>query len=217
MVRQALFGPSADRAMMNFRVREVLNLLHATELAHYVTDLDPRITYWPPHSDKLSRALAFGATVSQVAGDPVALNFRGSPPVAVGTIYQRWLVTVLDSANVQVNREIEPTSSVTSAYVITDTLSNAIPLTGSNLSVQFAQPGSDLPSWLIIALAHPTHLLPDALAGMAAAGVDKLFKPTAPYTDFQRLWNSPVLPSIYRIGAAVLALGYQLNEVLQTS
>ena len=44
-VRLALFGQQPDWLMYNYRARELMQMLHATELAGFVTDLDSRVTY----------------------------------------------------------------------------------------------------------------------------------------------------------------------------
>jgi len=46
-LRAVLFGTDPDRIFLNTRVRELLHILHNTELAEYVYKLDPRVTYWP--------------------------------------------------------------------------------------------------------------------------------------------------------------------------
>src|SRR5271166_5753626 len=44
---QLLFGSMPDRALLNLRLRELLSIIHSTELAIYATNLDSRITYLP--------------------------------------------------------------------------------------------------------------------------------------------------------------------------
>jgi hypothetical protein len=41
-----LFG-DADAAGRNYRARQLMTILHSTDLAQYVYDMDPRVTYWP--------------------------------------------------------------------------------------------------------------------------------------------------------------------------
>src|SRR5690606_37703460 len=40
-VRRTLFGVDPDRLMLNYRLKQLLEVIHATELAEYVTFLDP--------------------------------------------------------------------------------------------------------------------------------------------------------------------------------
>lgn len=217
-VRNALFGPNADRAMRNYRLRQVLTLLHSTELAQYVLDLDPRVTYWPLHSDGLARAFAFGAAAKQSAGDTCGLSFLGSPDsfVSLGRIYHQWLVTVLVSNQVRVERVTEPYTITLSSYTMTDGWSDNVSLNGSNLSVKFSTPGGDLPSWIVSGLAHPAHEPMDALNDMQVAGVDELLAGnTEPYKSLRALWEQQTMPAIYRLGVAALALGYRMNERYQ--
>jgi hypothetical protein len=44
---KVLFGTNPDKVFANFRVHELLSLIHQTELAEFIYALDPRVTYWP--------------------------------------------------------------------------------------------------------------------------------------------------------------------------
>lgn len=216
-VRSALFGPNADRAMCNIRLREVLALIHCGELGQYLLDLDPRVTYWPAHSDDAVRAFSFGAAAKQISGDttPVYIHGNLSDFVALGRIHQRWTVTVVDGTHVRVQRWTAEASDVTSTYSISGGLSTSVNLGGSALTLQFGTPGAVKPTWEITGLAYPTYLLPDALAGMTAAGVELLFGPGEPYVTLRRFWEAQSMPSSYRLGAAVVTLAYRINEIFQ--
>lgn len=45
--RRLIFGTQPERVFLNHRVRELMQIIHETEFADYVYDLDPRVTYWP--------------------------------------------------------------------------------------------------------------------------------------------------------------------------
>lgn len=46
-VRQVLLGHDTPREVQNYRVRQLMTLLHSSNLAQHIYKLDPRVTYWP--------------------------------------------------------------------------------------------------------------------------------------------------------------------------
>lgn len=46
-VHKILFGKQPIRQELNYKLRCIMQLLHATELAEFVLQLDPRVTYLP--------------------------------------------------------------------------------------------------------------------------------------------------------------------------
>src|SRR5437879_2329940 len=60
-LRNVLFEPNADSALLNLRLAQIMTCIHATELNQYSQNLDPRITYYPPRSNRLWRTNIFGA------------------------------------------------------------------------------------------------------------------------------------------------------------
>lgn len=214
-LRTILFGNDADRAMCNYRLRQVLFPIHASELAGYLTNLDSRITYWPPHDDRLFRALAFGASAKQTVGSGNTLYFQGNVDsfTAPGRIVERWGINVLNATDVQVDRFTAPASSAVVTYTVSGGLSSNINLPGSNLSVKFAAPAIGA-VWEIAGLAKPTYELNDAYSAMKDQGTPAILFSGAsePYVTFRKLWYSDKLPVTYRISGWVLALIYRLND-----
>jgi hypothetical protein len=92
----ALFGPDPDPWMLDYRARELLTLLHATELDADVRAFDPRITY------------ALGGTAAFQPGilatpieheEPLYLSGLAPEEGGSGRLYRAWSVTTLvDSA-----------------------------------------------------------------------------------------------------------------------
>ena len=101
-VLTVLFGSSPDRSFLNFRLRQLMTLLHTTELAEFVSALDPRVTYWPSTDVSLFASVA-GTTVTPLAGNSI-LNVIGTlvPNEAAGTLRYCWGIQVLDGSTVQV-------------------------------------------------------------------------------------------------------------------
>ena len=94
VLRAKLFGADPDKAMLNYRLRQYMTLLHATPLGHYVTDLDPRITYLPFGTDLYAQGL-FQPTIERVAGNGPDGFLQGSPAPSdsSGRMYFTALVT----------------------------------------------------------------------------------------------------------------------------
>lgn len=74
-VRNTLFGTRADRSAKNYRLRQIMPLLHSRELEEYVLALDPRISYWPPR-DTSTYSEQFKVQITQTRSADVA-NLSG--------------------------------------------------------------------------------------------------------------------------------------------
>ncbi len=136
-VRSVLFGDRPDRLMLNYRTRELLQLLHATELREFLTDLDPRITY-EFGSDFAD--MGTGLVVTQLEGSSqIKLDVIGDLGSAYGqnNLYREWNLDVIDTDTIEVS-QVKPTRSVEEVeYDPGTTRSSAIALPGSGLSVKF--------------------------------------------------------------------------------
>ena len=73
--RRLLFGNIPDRLMLNYRARQYMTLIHSTDLGSYVTELDSRITYWPPKDEVFFSGYA--PVISQYAGAAKTLYLGG--------------------------------------------------------------------------------------------------------------------------------------------
>jgi len=215
--RSILFGPGADRAMKNYRLRQVLSFIHSSELEEYVTILDPRITYWPPHEDRLFRGLVFGASIKQTSGPSTNFFFQSSQTgfKAVGAVNRTWKVEILDATTIKVDRLTIPTSSKTLTYSSAGGLSSSVPLDGTNLGLIFNTPAigaiaevKDLP--------RPVYSLPEAYTTMLKAGTPaSLFGGEEPFRTFRRLWSDDSTPFALRLGSWVLSLGFRLKNATE--
>ncbi len=87
-VRDILFGPSPDRRMLVYRVRQFMAILHSTPLATFVTRADPRITYTLVAEPSLQPSLT-------ISGSDQPLYVSGPrPTTADGAATQIWTITV---------------------------------------------------------------------------------------------------------------------------
>lgn len=218
-IRRQLFGSNPDRLLLNYRARQYLGMLHATELAEFVTTFDPRITYDVLPDDDLF-ADAFATTVTPLNATTSPLYMLGElAPIEDGRTEQSWRVLVANGSDIHVTRQTPPVGTSIQPYTVTDDLSSVIVLTGSGLQAR-VQPtiGSE---WLIRAVGRPARELGTILANIAVLGEDvhaELFRigspagATEPFLTFRNLWRyHPELP--YRLGGILLALLHQTDEL----
>jgi hypothetical protein len=139
LVRSCLFSPTPDRAMINYRLRQLLSLVHSCELEEFVTAPDPRVTYWPTHNTDVFDRAAFGTTIKRVVGDG-DLYVQGSADlVAVSQLLHRWQVSVRYDGTVSVDRQTEPLGQDVYEYTLTGGLSQALPLAGTPQTFYFRE------------------------------------------------------------------------------
>jgi hypothetical protein len=222
-VRGCLFGATPDRTMLCYRARQLLTMLHATELVEYVLRLDPRITYdYGPRSDSvLYTTTAFQPVITQLAGTN-QIYFGGTPaePDLTGQCAYHVSFTMLDATHVEIVRMTPPASFQVFTFTSTATLTSAIPVTGTGYTLQLG-PGLSLPAFVVSGYLRPQWELGDiaaALQSVSAASFVQLFgaAPVEPYLTFSNLWLShPELP--YQLGGLVLALLYRTEEVRLTT
>lgn len=96
LLRRTLFGSKPDMRFINLRVRELMGYIHQTEFAHYVYDLDPRVTYWPTSFEDFDAAARSQIVVTQMYGPPQRLTIVGTfqPNHSVGVSMHKYTVTV---------------------------------------------------------------------------------------------------------------------------
>ena len=150
-----LFGSSPDRLYLNYRLHQIMQVLHSTELEQYVYWLDRRVTYLP-FKDVDFTAGVFGQTVETLNGAPELL-IHGTHDVddGLGVTTASWRLDVLNSTQVQVQRLSPPYSSHTVEYVDSGGLSSYIDLQGSQLRCKFRTQYAIGGGWLVTSRARP--------------------------------------------------------------
>jgi len=214
-VQQLLFGHAPDRLMLNYRLRQYMTSIHASRLEPFVTDLDPRITYWPLRDTTLYSPATFGVTVAKVAPTTADLFPQGvSTGVSFDKLLREWLITVVNATDVRIQQTQGGFLDVILGYVISGGLSNVITIPGANLGFVF-QPGIGN-QWTYRYITRPVFTLVDILQqldqGLSDASMTVLFSGGEPYTTFRNLWfDREELP--LRLNAILLALTYKTREL----
>lgn len=216
--RAFLFGPRPDPAMLDFRLRQYMAMLHATELAEFVVAQDPRITYTPGGRDMAD----FDPTpVVTPDGHDLTLYLGGSLPAASGDGRMDWswrVVALLAGKSAAAVTRQGPTRGYAEHDIgFPGGLSDPFPLDGSPLTARFHAAGAvDGTAWTVACLARPARDPGQIAADLGTAGANVipfLFGPAAeePYRTWQNLWASDQ-PLAYRLGAVLLAVAARTDE-----
>ena len=215
-VRTRLFGAMPDRAMLNYRVRQLLTLIEATELQSHILNLDPRLTYSSQQNDLISE-LDFRPVVTQYQGtEDNRITITGnaiSPDTSGLSGYDYRVVT--DGSNINIERLNPPPQSKTELLNMTDGLSQpvSLPLSGYRVSVSEASPAA----WTIRGYLRPTESLINLDQRLRSIGEPYLLQlfgtsNVEPYVTFRNCWvNHPEFA--YRLGGIVLAAIYRTEEI----
>lgn len=217
-VRTVLFGANPDRVMLNYRARQILNLLHAGPLVEFITDLDPRITYGFDDEPFLAGSLYAPAIEPLTAVAPDRLRIAGDPqaPDITGRMQHDYAVDVLTTETVQLRRMLPSPYAVNiSEFALAASgWSERIKLgmSGYDFSINTTSPGA---SWRIAFLVRPQYDL-----GAIAATLTEVGEPTLvelfgtakeePYLTFRNLWFD-AKDTTLKLGGLLLAWIYRAN------
>ena len=193
-----LLGSSPDRLYLNYRLRQIMQLLHSTELEQYVYHLDHRVTYLPFAATDFIAGV-FGQTVEGFSGaGELLVHGEHVADEGVGLTTISWLLEVLDSSQVQVQRLTAPTSNNVVTYTSDGGLSSYVSLPGSQLRCKFKTGGAVGTGWLVTSRARPEEDLSARFARLRQTLDDRLL--TA-------VFNTPMTPM------ATLRNCYQDNQL----
>jgi hypothetical protein len=217
-VRRSLFGADPDRAMLNYRIRQLLTLFDGTDLQQYITDLDNRITYSLGKDNVFAKHETWEPVVSRYGGtDDDIATISGTPerPDFTGKMFYQFDIDILSSTVIQIKRQTPPLKSQNLSLALTDALSPAYDLfyTGHSLYVNTTNSGA---AWTISGYLRPQLSLSDISTQLESCGDDvltELFgtKREEPWNTFRNLWyDHPELP--YKLGGLVLALIYRTDK-----
>ena len=218
-VRMLLFGSDPDRAMLNYRAKQFMTLLHTTELEQAVLDLDSRITYDAADENHLVSDDVFLPVVTQHGGsesDVMTIIGEQMTPDPVGRLRYHLVIDVLAPDTVEVKRLVPVLSSHVFDLVLTNQLSQKIDLVGTGYSF-FINTDSPGAAWQVRGYMRPRWDL-----GQLAAMLEYAAEPTMlslfgltneePWKTFRELWfDHPELP--YSLGGLLLAVIYRTEEI----
>lgn len=219
-VYRVLYGSNPDRVFLNYRTRQLMSLIHNTDLADYVTAMDPRITYDTGPLDDLFYNL-FQIQVVPEIGLTKRLFLVGDlqPDVVQGRCYAQWRVEVLTSSTVNVRRQTPPVQEIVYDYTTTEGLSSLIPLPGSTL--QFRIEPQNGAVWRVQGYARPAPNLTVLEAGLRRLGepiIVQLFQVATPagkvepYPTFRNCWERHPLFA-YRLAGLLMAYLYRVESL----
>lgn len=217
-VHQLIFGISPDRAQLNWRLRELLAILHSTPMVQAVLELDPRVTYLPFNNFLFTQVIT--GPVVQPQGVTTDLLYPLIVDNTNDQIYYSWKITVVDGTHVSIQVLSDPVhipSPVVELYSVSGGISSVVSLAGSPHNIRFQPTAGD--QWLLTVLQSPTRNLMDvysnAKQGLLQDTAAVLFGTPAvePYLSFKNLWELSPHPS-WQLCGLVLALGYRINELV---
>lgn len=139
-LRQEFFGSDPDRLMLNYRLRQIMGAIHATDLDEYTRVQDSRITYLPFRPRKLFAEETFTPQVTVLSGTDLEVVGDPTPIDALGKARQSWAITVISITNVRVVRQVTVQSSLLQEYTVTSGLTDLLDLTGSGYSFRVRDP-----------------------------------------------------------------------------
>lgn len=212
-----LLGDDPDREFMNYRLRQLMTVLHSTPFVAHALELDSRFTYATGEDSTLFAETLFRPTIVQTAGAPAAVTVLGLPtsPDAQGRIRNSYGLEILGST-ISVVRETPPAAQAFPTYTVTAGLSSPVPLlpTGYYLLIASAEVGA---SWVIEVKTRPQRSLGDLTMALANIGEPNLLAlfgtaKTEPYLTFRNLWNDH--PNMaYKLSGFLLAMIYRTEEI----
>lgn len=211
-VRAALFGNDPDRAMLNYRLRQLMTAAHASVYAGRLPLLDPRVTYWPSDDTSLYSHALFRGVVEQLSGADCPLRLLGSrATTAACRLLHEWHVQTADGATVTATR-LSPGRAVEEA---TNT-GEPLRLPGG---LQYAVTPGTPAAWRVRMLARPADSLADvveAVTRLSSDDLDLVLAAGEENAGFARLWNDEGAAATDRLAGLTLALAYQADAVYRT-
>lgn len=217
-VRNALFGESPDRNMLEYRVKQLMTLLHASPLRNYVTDLDPRVSYdltW----DSFIKNNVFKPKITALSGTEVdALGILGEPsiPDAKGLTTFEFEVDILTGTTVRVKCVKGIPYQIIHNFTLTNNRSDTLPLryTGYSFVMNTDNPGA---GWRVSIVNRPRYDMTVLLSGLESIGdtnCKNVFGNISeePFKTFWTIWENRKEDPL-RLSAFLLAYVYRMEAL----
>lgn len=133
-----LFGARPDRLFINYRMRQLMQMIHTTPLGEFVADDDATITYLP-FRDELNGDL-FQQVVTPAGTGVAYLHGTHSADEATGQTKYDWTVQLIAEDTVRVTSHIPVTTYVDIPVTFTGGLSSTVALIPKRLTTSFSTP-----------------------------------------------------------------------------
>ena len=214
IIRNILLG--GDDAFNNFRLAQLMTMLHGTEFVQYVYALDPRVTYrWD--NSVVDTVYGLSPSAANTAANAHPLTMIGQPDQAEKRLNYSYVVLANSNNSVVVTDAVNG-HFVETVLTFTKGISNPANVP-DQAGLQFYVAGNnDIGGcqWLIQGLKAPTSDLTDLILPLSAArsGISALFDNTEPYKTFGQLWFKHCYLA-YQLSGLVLAQVYRI-EALRT-
>jgi hypothetical protein len=218
--RMRFFGANPDRALLNYRVAEIMQTIAATELQSYVLELDPRITY-SSYPQQLALPETFQPRLYRYSGNSNdILTIVGSParPDSTGRSGYSYVVNIDDigQPSINIERQSFPAIETEQVFSLTNGLSPEfdLPYSGYRIRVNTVNPQA---AWTIRGFLRPQTTLAEIDQTLHSVGEPYLLQllgvsNAEPYKTFRNCWyRHPELP--YRLGGIALAMIYRTEEL----
>lgn len=214
--RSRFFGVDPDRAMLNYRAWQLLQLVEATELQSHILALDSRITY-NLNVNRLSLQHTFLPKVTQQGGTSAhILTVAGTPinPDTTGKTTFDYQINIV-GAHIQIRRLSFPLMDVQHLLTLTAGLSPyfTLPLSGYRFCVNTTDSAV---SWRVQGYLRPKTSLSEIEKGLHSIGEPYLLQllgtsSDEPYATFRKCREKH--PEFaYQLGSTILAMIYRTEE-----
>jgi len=206
----AFFG-DPDRLALNYRLAEAVAVLHGSDLAPDVTLADPRLTY-DGGSGAVFPPTTFGVEVSHPA-DGVECFIGGTfSQDSRGACTANWKLD-LTPTQVVVERRTAPKAKATVEFAFSASLSQPIPLIGSDLAFRCRQPGGPQ-TFRVAASARPTVPLGERFvdAQRFLAGNEARFFSTPHGAKWFEVYRDTRGVTVNRLAAVLLTLAENIES-----
>jgi hypothetical protein len=218
-LRDRLFGVSPDRLFTNFRVRQILSLIDATDLRDYVKYHDSRVTYDLRDQQFIDRFPSQPIITGNSLTDSFQVQGEPASPDRLGISNHSFLFSASGNT-LRVTRTGRFLSEDDVVLQFDGGLSQSISLgsTGYNLRInesKYVDGSAAIRVWL-----RPTLDMSDIAKSLTSLPADTylyLFGTGdhQPYTTFRNCWEThPQLP--YRVAGLLLAYVFRLSELRET-
>jgi hypothetical protein len=195
-VRGILFGPTPDRAWVNWRCREVLAGVRAAGLWDHVAALDARVLHDDPGRDLYDRA-APGTTIARVVGTGTLM--AAGDPGDVGRAWFLWRVAPDGAGNLEAREYVDGTPT---GVAVAGTATSVTVLGGLQLAA--ASPAGTV--WDVDLVRPPPNVLPLLAAAETFAGTRPELLRVAPPKAVRAYRDSPY--PLVRLGGLAVCLVY---------